>query len=78
MGIFVRKKIKGAPYRYQSFADSVYEMTMQGAKIGNIPKQVNQRNLIYRFKEVLEKMRTGFLLSTSSLPTSTQIEEEGE
>ena len=73
MGIFVRKKIKGAPYRYQSFADSVYEMTMQGAKTGNNPGAINHRNLIYRFKEVLEKMRTGFLNTTSTLPSSTPV-----
>jgi hypothetical protein len=63
--VFLKKKSpKGAPYRYQSFADSVYETVVLGANNKN-----NPRKLVYRFDEVLTKMRTGYADLTCNFPS---------
>jgi hypothetical protein len=62
--VFLNKiSLNGAPYRYQSFADSLYDTVTLGAN-----DDVNYRNLMYRFEEVLKKMRTGYLDLTGNFP----------
>jgi hypothetical protein len=63
--VFLKKKSPkgGAPYCYQYFSDSVYETVMPGAKDEN-----NPCNLVYRFREVLTKMRTRYADLTSNFP----------
>ena len=62
--VFLKKKSsKGAPYRYQSFSDSVYETMLAGAA-----NEFNPRILVYRFQDVVEKMRTGYTDMTSKFP----------
>jgi hypothetical protein len=62
--VFLRKKsLKGAPYRYQTFSESVYATMMLGSN-----DETNPRNLIYRFDDVLVKMRQGYADLTSQFP----------
>jgi hypothetical protein len=62
--VFLKKKSsKGSPYRYQSFSESVYETMIVGAR-----NEINPRNLIYRFDDVVLKMRTGYADLTRKFP----------
>jgi hypothetical protein len=65
-GWFFLKKnsLGGSPYRCQSFSDSVYERTKLGAKNPN-----NPRYLVYRFDEVLRKVRLEHADLTSNFPS---------
>ena len=62
--VFLKKKSpKGAPYRYQSFSESVYETMILGTG-----DTTNPRNLVYRFDQVVLKMRKGYADLTSAFP----------
>ncbi len=62
--VFLTKNtLKGAPHRHQSFADSLCDTVTLGAN-----DEVNCRNLIHRFEEVLHKMRKGHVDLTSNFP----------
>ncbi len=62
--VFLKKKsLKGAPYRYQSFSESVYQTLVHGGNDEN-----NPRNLLYRFDDVIQKMRTEYADLTGKFP----------
>ena len=62
--VFINRKTpKGVRFRYQSFFESVYQTTKLGAS-----DETNTRNLIYRFDDIVLKMRTQYADLTSTFP----------
>jgi hypothetical protein len=67
--VFLRKKSsKGPHYRYQTFADAVYEIVKRGGD-----GHTNFVNLVYRFDEVLKKMYTEHGKLTSGFPSPINV-----
>jgi hypothetical protein len=67
--VFLKKRSpKGAPYWYQTFSESVYETIMLGSHVRN-----NPQNLIYRFYDIVLKMRNGYADLTSNFPAPLVI-----
>jgi hypothetical protein len=65
--VFLKKRsLRGAPYRYQTFLESVFIAIKNG-------NQGDMRKLVYRFDAVLEKMRLQYSELTSILPAPLPV-----